>query len=307
MRYAIIDLGTNTFNLLVIEINSSPSYTILHRNKITVILGEGGIQSKTILPDAYQRGMKALDIYFQTIQNYKADKIFAFATSALRNANNGGNFTAEVKRKYGIDIALIAGVKEAEYIYKGINLSLNLSTEKVLIIDIGGGSNEYIIADGSKIYWKQSIETGIARIVEHYSPSDPIHSTEISGIKDHFKLDLQPLKKAVRKYEPKILIGASGSFNTIAKILDIQDTEKTFHTIPLDKFNRLYDLLLASTKTERKKITGIEEWQIPFIVPAVILIKTTLELTNITHLIQSYYSLKEGVLADLLDGKVQKS
>ncbi len=120
MKVAIIDLGTNTFNLLIVEINSDHSYNHIFQTKISVKLGEGGINHGVITPVPFQRGIDALKTHKQTIEKNKAEKIYAFATSAIRSASNGHEFVAKVKEEVGIDIQVISGDKEAELIYCGV-------------------------------------------------------------------------------------------------------------------------------------------------------------------------------------------
>ena len=182
MRIAILDLGTNTFNMLVAETGNNKEYQILSSTKLPVKLGKGGIDKKEIRPDAITRGLTALEKHLQQSKVLKAEKIIAYATSAIRTARNSDQFLKTIREKFGIEVEIISGDREAELIYYGVKQAVSLDHEKYLILDIGGGSNEVIIADKSQIWWKKSYPLGMTRLVEKFRPSDPITIEEIEFI-----------------------------------------------------------------------------------------------------------------------------
>jgi exopolyphosphatase/guanosine-5'-triphosphate,3'-diphosphate pyrophosphatase len=306
-RVAVLDLGTNTFNLVIASQNSGDRFEILHSSKIPVKLGEGGINSGEIIPAAYQRGIDAVDRHFSMIKSFGAEKIFAFGTSALRTADNGIKFINQIRQNTGIDVEIISGDREAELIYYGVRQTLNMTDEKYLILDIGGGSNEFIIADKDKIFWKKSFKLGIARILEKYKPSDPILTGEILEIEKYVKNSLSELDEKVKELKVKTLIGASGSFETfVTMIREIDITEETLSaTVPrsipidLDDFDHLCQRLILSTHEQRKEMIGLEPMRIEMIVLAALFVKFILEMLGIKSMIQSNFSLKEGVIYQL--------
>jgi exopolyphosphatase/guanosine-5'-triphosphate,3'-diphosphate pyrophosphatase len=144
MRIAVIDLGTNTFNLLIVDSDKNGTYSILVNEKLPVKLGAGGIGKRIITPEAVERGIAALKEQKKTIDNYHTDHIHAFATSAIRSADNGKEFADRIKKEVGINLEIITGEKEAELIFKGISQSVPLDAEKILVLDIGGGGEGVI-------------------------------------------------------------------------------------------------------------------------------------------------------------------
>ena len=128
----------------------------------------------------------------------EVEKVLAFGTSALRNAKNGAEIISRIKSTHRIDTQIISGDEEAGYIYKGVNLALHLGKEKSLIIDIGGGSVEFIIGNGEEIFWKQSFEIGAQRLLERFQKHDPILPSEIDEINLYFQERLVPLLEAIR-------------------------------------------------------------------------------------------------------------
>jgi len=304
MRIAIIDCGTNTFNLLIAQLNQN-SFDILYSHKTPVKLGEGGIEKKIITPAAFQRGFEALEEFKQIYQEFNCLKTYCYATSAIRNASNGVEFANEVKEKLNIEISIIDGNREAELIYKGVKLGVALNNSKSLIMDIGGGSTEFIIANNSQIFWKRSFEIGAARLLEIFNPSNPIESIELLNIINHLKIELNPLYNAINEFGVEELIGSSGSFDTFAEVISIRknkvlDFSKiTEYTFDIDEFKEEYDTILSSNLSQRLKTPGIRPIRAEMIVVAAILINFILETLTIKKMRLSTYSLKEGVLCEL--------
>lgn len=305
MRLAIIDLGTNTFNLLIVETGKRREYSILFEKKLPVKLGKGGIHNKTLQPDAIERAEKALDTHFQSTKAFNVHNIYAFGTSALRGATNTDEFLNRMKSRFPYEITLIDGDREAELIYKGVRQTVELGTGHWLILDIGGGSNEFIICNGEGIFWKQSFDLGIARLLELFQPSDPITTDELEVINRYFYKELQPLFGETQKFQIKRMIGASGTFDTIVSMI-MAETEGEAkigesHKIEMEAFYNLYRKLIRSTFYERSQMPGLEAMKIEMIVLAVHFVKFMLESLNIEHLTQSSFSLKEGAVFELIN------
>ncbi|MCB8999714.1 MAG: hypothetical protein H6540_06580 [Bacteroidales bacterium] len=168
-RVAILDFGTNTFNLLIAEISDENKLHVLHTAKEAVKLGEGGITKKIITEQAFERGLTAIERHLERVREYNVHKIYAFATSAIRDASNGKDFIHAVQQKFEIYVLIIPGEREAEMIYRGVRLSFEMDSQPVLILDIGGGSNEFIIANKKEILWKHSFNLGMARLLETFN------------------------------------------------------------------------------------------------------------------------------------------
>ena len=205
-KVGIIDLGTNTFNLLIANVNDL-NYEVLHKTKIAVKLGEGGIHKGFIAPDAYKRGLDALKVHKETLLDYQIQNYYAVATSAIRSSDNGTQFVEDVKQKLGILINIIDGDKEADLIYNGVKQAVDFNGMPKLIIDIGGGSTEFIIANESQIFWKKSYQLGAARLLELFKPKDPIVLDDFNAIDSYLTNSLQDLLKMCEAYEIDSLIG----------------------------------------------------------------------------------------------------
>ena len=314
MRISIIDLGTNTFNLLVAEILADKQINILHRSKYPVKLGEGGINQNYITDEAQKRAHLAFVEMKQIITSLETAKTFGFATSAIRTAKNGMEFVKQIHQDFDIDIEVISGNREAELIYYGTREAVGLDDEVVAILDIGGGSNEIIIANSEKIFWKKSYPLGMTRLLEQFQPSDPIKQDELYEIEVFLKDKLSDLIEALKTYSVKTLIGSSGSFSTLRQVILAEErtdvkSDQTRYNIKLEDFNSLHKRFLESTLEERMQMEGMDSARVHLMVMASIFINFLVKESELSVLFQSAYALKEGALIDYLKalGESEKS
>ncbi len=306
MRLAVIDLGTNTFNLLVAE-KKHDKVKILFNEKEPVKLGEGGINSGIIKNQAYKRGIIAFEKWVGVAKTLQAEKIYALATSAVRSAQNGKKFTSEIYKKTGIKVHIINGEKEAALIFNGVLKACPPGLENVLVMDIGGGSTEFIIGNKNGILWKKSYKLGVARLLDKFKPHEPIQAKEIKVIEQYLNENLSGLWKAIEKLQCKILIGSSGSFDTFADLIlqsrkptEILGNKKKF-TYNLEEFFAIHQQLLMKTKAQRMKMPGMLEMRVDMIVLASLCCSLVLKTSGIKKMKLSTFSLKEGAFYEIID------
>ena len=299
---AVIDLGTNTFNLLVAETSGSGSFRVLHEERIAVKMGRGGIHKEKLLPEAMERGMNALCLHEKNIRKYGATHVRVIGTSAIRDAANRLEFIEMVSSQFGWKIEVIDGNREAEYIFSGTVNSLPQIQEKYLVLDIGGGSNEFILAEGNRILWKKSFNIGIARVLELFPMTDPPTLAEIAGVEQWFNGHLAELNDICAEYRPKVLVGCSGAFDSLMDILEQKEPDVTFRissSFPLDQFNRIHKSLISVDRESRCQIRGVDKNRGEMIIIATIFINFILRKLEIRELIHSHFSLKEGVMFEM--------
>jgi exopolyphosphatase/guanosine-5'-triphosphate,3'-diphosphate pyrophosphatase len=310
MRIAVIDLGTNTFNLLVAEPAQGNRFHILYNEKLPVKLGEGGINKGVITEAAFFRGVQAMEYYAGMTKEWQAQKVLAFATSAVRNAANGAGFVNAVKEKTGIEIRVIDGEKEASYIARGVREAVRLGPENSLVIDIGGGSTEFIILNEKETAWKQSFEIGASRLLQRFQPSDPIRPEEAKAIAALITETLAPLWEAVKQFNVTELIGASGSFESLAEMVHARYhslpglDEKTECSFDLSQCETIHAEILSSSHAERLQMKGLVPMRVDMIVVSAVLVETVLSVSGISRMRYSAFALKEGVLREFLDGNL---
>lgn len=310
MRYGIIDLGTNTFNLLIAE-RQGAEIKLLFKKKLAVKLGSGSFESGKIQPEAMQRGFQAIREHKQKAASYNLDGLYAIATSALRSSSNAAEFVSACADKMNIHINIISGDEEAQLIYEGVAFEGGLKEEKSLIMDIGGGSTEFIIADNKQVYWKKSFDLGAARLLSWLSPMDPIADTEIRSLLEHLRDELQELWKAIKEHQVVEILGSSGSFETLARMLAIavEGKEKSEqqlkgYNFPMSDYHQLRDKILASTLHERLAMPGMLAMRADMIVMSALLIESVQQNTGVESIRLSNAALKEGVFARILQNKI---
>jgi exopolyphosphatase/guanosine-5'-triphosphate,3'-diphosphate pyrophosphatase len=276
--------------------------TIVHRERLAVKIGMGGINQQMILPEAIERAVLAMQSFKNTINKFKVQEVFAFGTSALRNAKNTQAVLHEIKSITDIDVEVISGDREADFIYRGAASALDLGTENSLILDIGGGSVEFIIGNNKGICWKASVDIGAQRLLEKFQQHDPIHTDEIEALEVHFDKKLGALFNALTKYKPQILVGSSGTFDTLSDIFCAQhhilkSPEEIETALSLEGFHEIYSNLLIRNRKERMEIPGMIEMRVDMIVVACCLINYILKNHHFNRIRVSTYALKEGVLS----------
>lgn len=303
-KIAIIDMGTNTFHLLIAEADER-GYHIISRDRLAVKIGMGGINQGIITEEGMHRALLAMQSFKNTMEQSGITKVFAFGTSALRNARNSDEVVRKIKELTGIDVNIISGDKEAEYIYMGVKAALHMEHEKSLIIDIGGGSVEFIIGDNDHIFWKQSLEIGAQRLLEKFHKNDPITTDEIAALNVYFEKALVPVFDALKIHRPEVLIGSSGTFDTLSDIFCIKHNihkspEEIETPLSIPGFYEIYRELIQKTRAARMDIPGMIEMRVDMIVVACCLIRYLLEHHAFKRIRVSTYSLKEGVFASMI-------
>ena len=306
MKVAVIDIGTNTFNLLVA---TRPNRRLIpiEIHKEFVFLGQGGINKNHLQKDAILRGLTTLKRFKEIIDSLGVSKIIAVATSAVRNAKNGHEFISKVKLLTGIDIETINGNREAEYIYNGAREATNLGDNPALLIDIGGGSTEFIICDKNQIYWKKSIEVGAARLFDKFHKSNPINEQEINEIEKYLDKILAQVISKCHSFEVETLIGSSGAFTSFAKIIAnrLNESEKLIYSSDYEfnllEFDNVKTNILKLSLEERLKIPGLIKDRAPMIVVGMVLVDFIINKLNIQRFKLARYALKEGVASGFLN------
>ena len=307
-RLALIDMGTNTFHLLIVEISKTPGEKplVLLRTKAGVRHGEGGISQGIIAPEAYARALHTLAGFKEEMELHEVTEVRATATSAMRVTKNGSELVRDIFEQTGIQVNVIPGEREAELICEGVRQAVNLGAEAQLIMDIGGGSVEFIIASQTTIFWKQSFEIGAQRLLDQFfpDPSGVFPAEAVEAEQRYFSTVLEPLIEAVRRYRPASLIGASGSFDSLADMqigrVRSESELPPYTELAVESFQSSYRHLLSGNHEQRKALPGILPMRANMLVVAAVLIDFVLGITEITRIRTSAYALKEGVLAEML-------
>ena len=303
---AVMDLGTNTFHLLIAKGDAANPEELYHTT-VPVRLGEGGINNGIIQTVAYKRGVDTLIQFGEKIREFRAERVSAIATSALRSASNGHDFIEEVKTKAGIEIETITGDREAKYIYEGVKAGKCLTKQNSLILDIGGGSVEFILGNEDEIIWKQSFEIGAARMLDKFHKIDPIPETSIGEMNRYLKQILPSFLEAAKDVKISNIIGSSGAFETFAEVIELQKgngfelKKNRKYKFDAQEFINITDWLISSSHKDRESTKGIIPIRVDMIVSASLITRFVMKKLGVSDVVMSTYSLKEGVLAEALN------
>jgi len=311
-RVAIIDCGTNTFNLLVKE-KVEGKWKTLFKTKLPVKLGEGGFSENVLRPNRMARGIDALYSYKNVIDSLEVKDVRVFATSAVREASNGNDFVAKVKKHLNFDMEVISGDREAELIFEGVVQTTEEIKEDYLIMDIGGGSTEFIFVRDQKPLWRKSYLLGVSRLHGMLNPASRINQDDVHRLRAHLNNELQDLISFLKENPVRILVGSSGSFDTLfdmyqfgrakdsSKDISQDSTKVNLNEIPFNAYPSVHQWLVGSTLEERLKHPSIPQMRAEYMPLSTYLVKFILEQSNFNKIYQSEYALKEGVLAHYLN------
>ncbi len=298
-KSAVIDLGTNTFHLLVVAPSQKGSFIELHRERIFVKLAEDGIECIGDAP--FERGLAAMKRFKAVLINLQVNRIKAIGTAALRTASNASSFIQSIKEETNIEVAIIDGDEEAHLIYQGVRQVVNFGEDKGLIMDIGGGSVEFILVNQNGVIWSQSFPIGVAILTRRFHQIDPIPKSAILELHHFLNITLQPLHYILTQHQIDRLIGASGTFDVLEATI-VKPVKKVLSSaFPTPRFAPFYKRVVHTSHKERIQMPDIPDSRAELIVTALILIQYIIELTKAPEIVVSTYAMKEGVIAQIRD------
>jgi exopolyphosphatase / guanosine-5'-triphosphate,3'-diphosphate pyrophosphatase len=294
-RIGIIDIGTNTFNLLIV-VKTLNGFEKIYSTKEGVGLGLGGINEGVISQATMDKGLETLKRFVGDCDRLKVDSIKALGTSMVRDAKNKNEFLQMLKEKLNIEVEAISGDREANLIYRGVKIGYPFEAP-TLIMDIGGGSTEFIFANTHEIVKSKSFDIGTARIYQMFDFEDPYSQGDIERVINYLE---ENTKGFFDEIETDVLIGASGSFETFYAILYQKEyPENNFEEMKTSDLNDILDEMIHSTQEDREAnslIIPIRKKMAPI---AAIKIKWILNKLNIATLTISPFAMKEGVINEL--------
>ncbi len=301
--HAAIDLGTNSFHLLVAEVNAEGRLEILTREKEPVRLGSGSGDMSELHPDAIDRGIECLKRFKKIADTFDAD-ITAVATSATREAANRSVFVKRARKEAKIDVSVISGVEEARLIHLGVLQAVPVFKDQVLVIDIGGGSTESIIGKRGKVIDARSQKLGHIRLTDRFFAGGRIRKGSVEECRTYIRSFLAPVARDLSKIGFDTAVGSSGTIGAIAKIIEHRKGREPNRWVNNVTFSRkdlaqtVDALISAKTVKQRLLIAGLDEGRADVIVGGALLLEGLFESLGIKEMTVSSYALREGVLLD---------
>lgn len=299
-RLACIDLGTNTFHLLICEADTDKFIKEVFRERQYVILAENGIQKIGEKP--LERAKLAIDRFKEIFAEYPPDELRIIGTAALRTASNGSVITEYISDVLHVIPEIIQGDREATLIYKGTRQIVDLRKGWYCIMDIGGGSVEFIIIKDDSIRFMKSFPVGVMVLFNQHHHTDPIVDKEISSIRKFLSEELDELIAFLKTCDNQLtLVGASGSYEVLQNVIEGKIKRHATSTFSVDQFNELLTKILPLNLEERSQFEGIPKQRTKLIVVAFLLIDFVLNQATFDSIIVSPFALKEGLIAEMLE------
>jgi len=308
-RIAAIDIGTNSFHAVIVDILPDGSFRTVDKLKEMVMLAEDGFDN-SLSDEAVERGVEALKKIKILCDHQGVEKILAYATSAIREAHNGGDFIQRVIDEIDFKPLAISGQREAELIGKAIRYAISLNGDTALMADVGGGSVEFLIGDQDHFYYKDSKKIGVARITAKFVNTDPISTEEIQRLETHYAKELAPLAEAFARNRTDLMIGSSGTMENIAEMIADMKGERTSMTInefqyTADDFRQLYNKLIEMDSSERQELSGLDSKRVDIINAGLVLVKFIIERFGIKRIKTSSEALREGMILDYISRELE--
>lgn len=308
MRSAAVDVGSNTIRMLIGEVQKTTLSRLVSERVITR-LAEGIRDSGALGRESMQRSISALRSFSSTIREYDVSRVGAVGTSALRDALNSHEFIDTVLRETGIQIEIISGTREAELTSKGVLLGFEGDHPPLLVIDIGGGSTEWIFlrADGTESPSYGSLNVGVINLLERFVKTDPLSESDLKRLHEEIDSHLSPLgfprKAAMSSSSFARLVGTGGTITTLASLalgLATYDHERIhMHRITIDNLYNLRALLLSLPFSKRREIKGLEPGRADLIIPGILLTIRFMDFFGFQEITVSDCGLLEGLLKEM--------
>jgi len=304
-RLAVIDIGTNSIHMVLAEIGKDFSYKIVDRIKEMARLGDGTFTSHRLSEQAMERGLTVLKRFTMLAQNKGFDTILPVATSAVREAKNGGDFLKLVRKEIGLRIRVITGEEEARLIYLGVRHSMDLSEAPAMIVDIGGGSVELMACSQKRLKFVRSLKLGAIRLKDQYLRSDPPEKKTVQRLEQAVS---QVLKKGLAQKKAMNfgrLVATSGMAGNLAEIIYLARTGRPLSqidmaTIELSEIKEVEQLLKTKDAQGRSKIPGLDPRRVDTLYPGVVVLRALMEQLGMKMVRISDKAIREGVIYDFI-------
>ncbi|HWS44802.1 MAG TPA: Ppx/GppA phosphatase family protein [Acidimicrobiia bacterium] len=306
MRIAALDLGSNSFHLLVADVHPDGTFTAVAREKEMLRLGDEVARHHRIPPPAVERAVAAVRRLQQLAAALGAREVLAKATSAIRTADNGSELVDRIEADTGVEVDVISGIEEARLVFAAVRASVVLEPAPALCLDIGGGSVEVMIGDASGLRWATSLALGVGRLTAECVRSDPPAKADRKQLEARVRAGLEPLVPEIDARALRMAVGTSGTLNDLVRMavaLRAPDGALPASTNALRATRadvlKLHEHIMRAKTSERRRMTGLEEQRRAELLPAgSTLLVTALELFDLDAITVSDWALREGIVLD---------
>jgi exopolyphosphatase/guanosine-5'-triphosphate,3'-diphosphate pyrophosphatase len=302
MRIAAIDVGTNSLHMIVCRIRPDLSFEVVDREKDMIRLGAGGLDGRQLGPAPMAAAMQTLSKFRRLAESHGVDEIIGAATSAVREAENGGDFIAAIQHELGIHVRVISGTEEARLIHLAAAYAVGLRRRAAVVIDIGGGSTEITLGTASRVQYGRSFRLGTIRLTDRFVQTDPLGSRDERRLVRHIRRQTATYLRQIRRRGFDRVIGTSGTILSLGVLAhgprlpgEIRNLRVTSKSI-----SRLRDRLTALTLDERLQLAGLDPRRADVAVAGAVLLDTILDTLGAPELTLCDFALREGLVLDYI-------
>ena len=302
---AAVDIGTNSFHLVVARPTADHRFEVIDREKEMVRLGSGSGDMKRLEPDAVERGVAALKRFRQIAESAGAT-LHAVATSAVREADNRDEFLARARDEAGVEVDVVSGAEEARLIHMGVLQGVPGLERRHLLIDIGGGSTEFVIGEGSRVLEALSLKLGAIRLTERFLRRDPLRKKDVAECRRYVRAYLTHPVRNARDLGFEVAVGSSGTIANLAEMVNAQRGGEPLRTVSnftfsAEELKAVVDLLArAPTVADRLALPGLDPKRADIILGGAVILEQAFVELGIEEMTVSDHALREGVLLDAL-------
>ncbi|HEX4978786.1 MAG TPA: Ppx/GppA phosphatase family protein [Acidimicrobiales bacterium] len=306
MRIAALDLGSNSFHLVVVDAHPDGSFDTLVRDKEMLRLGDVVATNGRIGPEHTERAVDAVRRMASVVERVGADETVAYATSAFRDAEDSASVCDAIFDETGIAVEVISGRREAALIFAAVRRSLSLSKPPAVCLDLGGGSLEVSVGDSRGLLWSTSLRLGVGRLATTFLTSDPPAEREMRRLRDHVAAVLAPVAEELRSFEPGMLVGTSGTFCDLAVMAALHRSGEmppfvNQLTVARRDLAAVHARLIRAPAAERAKMAGLEPRRADQVPAGSILLLTAMKLLDVDQLTVGEWALREGMLVEAVE------
>jgi exopolyphosphatase/guanosine-5'-triphosphate,3'-diphosphate pyrophosphatase len=306
-KIAAIDIGTNSTHLLVASVDPElRTFSIELAEKSTTRLGERDPETGNLSEAAIERGLEALRRFRELALSYQVEQIVTAATSAVREAPNGRDFLQEIQDQFDLEVDLVSGQEEARLIYLGVLSGMPFGDCPHLVLDIGGGSTELILADGRDARALTSTRVGAVRLQRDFVRDDPMPPQRRTFLQAFIQGSLEPaVNKVLRRITPEetpVMVATSGTAMAIGALVASEEDRPPLklhgYRVSKHRLDRVVDRLVVMTPEQRKGLAPINDRRAEIIVPGALILQTSMQMLGVKELVLSERALREGLIVD---------
>jgi exopolyphosphatase/guanosine-5'-triphosphate,3'-diphosphate pyrophosphatase len=303
MRIAAIDVGSNSVHIIVCRIRPDLSFEVIDREKDMIRLGAGSLARRALAPDAIALAMQTLSKFKRLAESHGVDEIVTAATSAVREADNGGDFLTAARRDVGLHVRVISGTEEARLIHLAAAYAVGIGQRRGVVLDIGGGSTEITLGTSARVETGRSFKLGVLRLTERFAKHDPMSKSDERRLVRQIRRETRSLVTAIRRRGFERVIGTSGTIQALGALAaHARGTAGELRrvTVRASAISRLRERLVRMSLKERLAVPGLDPRRADLAAVGATLLDTLLDDLGASEIMLSDYALREGLVLDYI-------